>query len=350
MWRMQHRLPWIWLWRTGGLCFFWILSCPFLLLGQEQTQWCSPPYLVEWPDDDPVWSFCWTPPAFSSGINGSGIEISHAFYQGRRVFWKAHVPIQRVHYAGNACGPYRDWHDQEHPFQCSGVPDGTSKACFGTATTICDGLPDGNGNFTGVVIDKRADEVVLTSVMRAGWYRYVQKWHFYQDGTIAPRFHMTGAAHACTNYDHTHHVYWRFDFDINEAPYDAVQRQVKGSWRMLKDETSDVKHSGLAHQWRVLDLEIGSGFALTPGPTDGLADAFSKADLWALRFRAGEIGDEATAYDDRLDLYLNKERIRRENVVVWYAGHGFHPGRHFECHAVGPDLRHQPAKGGSPLP
>jgi hypothetical protein len=276
----------------------------------------------------------------SSGISGSGIEIAHAFYNGRRVFWHAHVPIQRVKYTDDACGPFRDWHDQEHPLQCSGTPDLARRACFGTATTICEGLPDGSGNFQGVVIDARTDEVVLTSVMRAGWYRYVQEWHFHRDGTIEPRFRMTGVAHACTLRDHTHHVYWRFDFDIDEeAPTDAVQQQSQEFWKTLLFEMSLVKHPMWARQWRVIGTTTGSGYTLRPGPTDGVADAFSLADLWALQFHEGEIGDQATAFNDNLDLYLPiRERIDGENVVVWYAGHNFHRAGDAACHVAGPDL------------
>jgi hypothetical protein len=253
------------------------------------------------------------------------------------VFWKAHVPIQRVQYTGDACGPYRDWHNEEHPLACSGTPDPARKVCFGTATTICEGLPDGSGNFLGgVVIDKRAEEVVLTSAMRAGWYRYVQEWHFLRDGTIEPRFRMMGSAHACTNFDHTHHVYWRLDFDLNGAPRDAVLEQFLALPQVLPVETARVKRRFVT--WRIVDTATGFNYRLIPGPMDGVANAFSEADLWALQYHGGENGDEATAHDDNLDLYVNGEEIFKTDVVTWYAGHAFHPAGQGGCHVVGPTL------------
>jgi hypothetical protein len=340
MQKRNHGCQWFfWRWMRG-LFLLPVLLSPTVVVGHGASQWCSPPYLVEWPDTHPVWSFCWTPPADSSGIYGSGIEISHAFYKGQRVFWNAHIPIQRVNYVGDACGPYRDWHNQEHLFECSGTPVG--KACFGAAKTICDGLPDGSGNFTGVVIDKRVDEVVLISAMAAGWYRYVQEWHFRKDGTIEPRFLMTGSAipPSCT-VDHTHHVYWRFDFDIDGAPNDAVQEAFlfPDLWRTLTIETSRVKDPSFLRMWRVLDRSTRSRWTIIPGPTDGVADTFSKADLWALRYHAGELSDNADALDDKLNQYVTGEGINREDVVTWYVGHGFHKAGDAACHVVGPDLR-----------
>jgi hypothetical protein len=56
-----------------------------------------------------VWKFLVVRPAASSGTNGSGIELRYLDYRGKRVFYRAHVPILNVKYDGNACGPYRDW-------------------------------------------------------------------------------------------------------------------------------------------------------------------------------------------------------------------------------------------------
>lgn len=344
MQKRNHKLQCLLGWMKRGLVFLPVLFSPTLVMGQA-GQWCSSPYLVEWPDTTPVWSFCWTPPSSSSGLYGSGIEISQAFYrapgtqQWRLVFYKAHVPIQRVKYVGSSsCGPYRDWHDEEHPFQCLGTING--KACFGTAKTICDvnGPLDGAGNFTGVAIDKQTDNVALTSVMRAGWYRYVQAWHFYQDGTIKPRVRMVGSAHPCTGESHTHHVYWRFDFDLDGYPKDAIQESPL-NWTTLNPETSRIKNSGAS--WRLLDTGTGLSWTLIPGATDGVADSFSTRDLWAFRYHSGQIGDSATASADKLTSYLTQESINSQDDVAWYVAHGFHQGGDNACHVVGPDLKRQ---------
>jgi len=68
-----------------------------------------------------LWRFLVVRPAASSGTNGSGIELRYVDYRGKRVLYRAHVPILNVKYNGNACGPYRDWQDQEGMIQAVGA-------------------------------------------------------------------------------------------------------------------------------------------------------------------------------------------------------------------------------------
>ena len=77
--------------------------------------------------------------------------------------------------------------------------------------------------FSGVAVEKLPDRLVLTTQMQAGWYRYIQKWTFYLDGTIEPRFGFSAVTSPCTSKPHNHHAYWRFDFDINGFPSDLIQ-------------------------------------------------------------------------------------------------------------------------------
>ena len=68
-----------------------------------------------------LWRFLAVRPAASSGTNGSGIELRYVDYKGKRVLYRAHVPILNVKYDGNACGPYRDWQYQEGMIQATGT-------------------------------------------------------------------------------------------------------------------------------------------------------------------------------------------------------------------------------------
>ena len=67
-----------------------------------------------------MWRFLVIRPAASSGTNGSGIELRYVDYKGKRVLYRAHVPILNVKYTGDACGPYRDWQYQEGMIQAAG--------------------------------------------------------------------------------------------------------------------------------------------------------------------------------------------------------------------------------------
>src|ERR1700730_2376020 len=64
-----------------------------------------------------LWTFQVVRRAASGGTNGSGVELRFVNYKGKRVLYRAHVPILNVKYEGNACGPYRDWQNQEGMIQ-----------------------------------------------------------------------------------------------------------------------------------------------------------------------------------------------------------------------------------------
>jgi len=68
-----------------------------------------------------LWKFLAVRPAASSGTRSSGVELRYVDYRGKRVLYRAHVPILNVHYDNNACGPYRDWQWQEGMIQANGV-------------------------------------------------------------------------------------------------------------------------------------------------------------------------------------------------------------------------------------
>src|SRR5262245_1092260 len=134
-----------------------------------------------------VWKFLAVRPATSSGTNGSGIELRYVDYRRKRVLDRAHVPILNVKYDGDACGPYRDWQNQEGMIQATGsdVAPGF-RLCNAPATTILDTGSD-VGNYLGVAIYVQGQEVVLVSEMQEGWYRYISQWRLQNDGTILPR-------------------------------------------------------------------------------------------------------------------------------------------------------------------
>lgn len=113
-----------------------------------------------------LWRFLVVRPAASSGTNGSGIELRFVDYRGRRVLYRAHVPILNVSYQNNGCGPYRDWQNQESSIQAIGQNVGSGfRLCSSPATTILDTGSD-VGNFVGVAIYVQGQEVVLVSEMQ----------------------------------------------------------------------------------------------------------------------------------------------------------------------------------------
>ncbi|CAA9466023.1 MAG: hypothetical protein AVDCRST_MAG65-292, partial [uncultured Solirubrobacteraceae bacterium] len=304
-------------------------------------------------DGETLWRLIAVRPAASSGAQGSGVELRGVSYRGRRVLRRAHVPILNVRYDGNACGPFRDWQNEEGRFQAQGsAPAPGFRLCPAPATTILESGED-RGNFAGVAVFVDGDEVELVSELEAGWYRYVSRWRLHADGTIRARFGFGAVDNSCVCVTHHHHTYWRFDFDIAGAADDTVLEHNdpplpghSGNWHTLRHEIRRKRNAGRKRRWRIRNRGSGEGYVLIPGADDGEADNYGVGDFWALRHRSSQIDDTAAGeFDTRahLDSFVNGDAIVGTNVVVWYAAHFRHEVGHQHAddasHIVGPTLR-----------
>jgi hypothetical protein len=305
-----------------------------------------------------VWRFLVVRPAASSGTNGSGVELRYVDYRGKRLLYRAHVPILNVKYDGDACGPYRDWQDQEGMLSATGTDVAPGfRLCPTPATTILDTGSD-VGNYLGVAIYVQGQEVVLVSEMEAGWYRYVSLWRLHTDGTIRPRFGFSAVKSSCVCTVHHHHVYWRLDFDLRTPGNNLVREfndpPLIGSskWHTKNYEIRRPRETGRKRKWRVENKSTGEAYDILPGSSDGFAIAmpdwpFPRGDVWILHYRGSEIDDGVIAtgppYEAGLDAWVNGEPINGTDVVVWYGAHFSHDIAHEAAgefgHVVGPDLK-----------
>jgi hypothetical protein len=305
-----------------------------------------------------LWKFLVVRPAASSGTNGSGVELRYVDYRGKRLLYRAHVPILNVKYDGNACGPYRDWQNMEGMIQATGVDVAPGfRLCNTPATTILDTGSD-TGNHLGVAIYVQGQEVVLVSEMEAGWYRYISMWRLHTDGTIRPRFGFSAVQSSCVCNVHHHHAYWRLDFDIR-TPSNNIVREFNdpilvgtSNWHDKNFEIRRPRDPSRKRKWRVENKSTGEAYDIVPGASDGVAatepDApFPRGDVWILRYHGSEIDDGVVAvgplYEAGIDAWVNGEPINGADVVVWYGAHFTHniagePPGHFG-HIVGPDLK-----------
>jgi len=304
-----------------------------------------------------LWKFLAVRPAASSGTNGSGVELRFVDYRGKRVLYRAHVPILNVKYKDDKCGPYRDWQNWESAIEADGkdVAPGFRLASS-PATTILDTGSD-KGNYTGVAVYVKGQEVVLVSEMQAGWYRYISEWRLHANGTIKPRFGFSAVTSSCVCNVHYHHVYWRLDFDLNTPGNNQVLEfndpPIIGNsnWHEKKFEIRRFRDPGHHRRWRVRNSKTGETYDIVPGVDDNSAatmpDApFGRGDVWILRYHPNEIDDGAVAigppYEAGLDSWINGESVDNQDVVIWYAAHFTHdinnepPGSFGEI--VGPDL------------
>jgi hypothetical protein len=308
-----------------------------------------------------LWKFLAVRPAASSGTRSSGVELRYVDYRGKRVLYRAHVPILNVRYDSDACGPYRDWQYEEGMIHANGVDVAPGfRLCNAPATTILDTGSDA-GNFLGVAIYVQGQEVVLVSEMEAAWYRYISEWRLHTNGTIRPRFGFSARTDSCVCNVHHHHPYWRFDFDIRTAGNNRVREYNnpplvgKSNWHTKTFEIMRPRDPARKRKWRVENTVTGEGYEIIPGPDDGVATAspdwpYPRGDVWFLRYRGSELDDGVNCTtggpgcvtEANLDGFVNGEAISNHDVVVWYAGHvthdvGAEPPGEFG-HICGPDL------------
>ena len=100
-------------------------------------------------------------------------------------------------------------------------------------------------------------------------------------------------------------------------------------------------------KWRIKKQQTDKGYEIIPGSNDGIADNFGKGDIWFLRNRPNQFDDGIEAigppYEAQIDNFVNNERIKNEDIVVWYGAHFTHITTHDHDddatgHIVGPDL------------
>ncbi len=295
-------------------------------------------------DGREIWRLRVTRPSASSGRWGSAIDLRDVRYRGNTVLKQAHVPILNVLYDRNACGPYRDWQDEENSFQATGTLEapGILRATA-RPTTILD-TGDDLGNFRGVAIHTSGTVTRLVTELAAGWYRYVAEFNLHEDGTIEPRFGFSGVKNSCVCRRHHHHAYWRLDFQLGAQGLDRAEVSADGgTWSPIAQE-SKFRKSADNRLWRIYDPASRTGYLVTPGADDGTADAYGKGDVWVLRAKAAEIEDSRvyTGTSANLDAFVNSESVTDQDLVLWYGGHFIHDQeqetspRH--THTVGPRL------------
>jgi hypothetical protein len=182
---------------------------------------------------------------------------------------------------------------------------------------------------------------------RIGEYRILEQWIFLANGWIYPRLYSAGLQ--CP-YDHRHHQYWRFDFDINGSIQDLVLEYNTNTpdlgygpgWHKQGIEISRLKNPTYSRSWAIVDKTSWRGYHLLPGSHDGVADNFSNRDLWIMQYHYDEDrrGNQGGPWSDALSPYLNGENIDGQDVVLWYVGHLAHRAAEGgdEWHGVGPAL------------
>jgi hypothetical protein len=309
-----------------------------LYLGYPPLAGAVNPGHVDWNE----WSF-----DYQVLDKAGGLALENVHYRGTKIIHRASLPVVRVEYNGDECGPF----DDMIPNDNSCDVEFPSPDCL-LKISDCDNDRLCLRSFT----TQGVEWLEIAVLARIGAYRLYQAWYLGRDGSIDPRLSSKGIA---TPVNHRHHPYWRIDFEVNgksknevwvfEDDGPAVKQgnqwfykkaapphklTVEGAWKKSENAFPDVMN----RRWFVKDPVSGQGVWVIPGQHDGRADDFSKADI-ALRLWKNEedIGWEfggggGLGYD-------NNENVEND-VVFWYIAHLPHDVDVDDVyHSAGPRLK-----------
>lgn len=226
------------------------------------------------------------PAAYPDQVSGAACTAGEGFTYPDRVilsYLDTGHPYCCAHVPTTVCSA-----DDRDPSTCayysgtlSSCPGGTSScngACAGTQVDTAAPLEDGIGEVVSGASDA---DLVLTATFAVGAYQFVQRWRFSDDGTIRPTIRL-GGVHDCMQ--HTHQVYWRFNFDLAEssAASEVIQQCPGGGCGDLSSgDWSPNLGCGCGVMpaadtwWRVQDNGVaGRAVVLESGSQGGVASTF----------------------------------------------------------------------------
>ena len=227
----------------------------------------------------------------------AGIMIYLADFRGRRVLWEASLPYVTVDHQRETLEVRDDPGEAHGPWW---VPLGT-RTLQG---------PVRMQSFRG--------GIELSAAFAAGPYHYTQLWRFHDDGRMCPWLTIFGPG---VHDQHTYHPHWRFDFDLDGARHDAIERFEAGRWLRVERE-GWFPYSGEADEqgnvWRQVDVASGAAVQLRPHTWDD-------AELFAIRHHDGEWAPysprNASGAQTFPAAYVGEEPLDGEDVLLWYVAH-----------------------------
>lgn len=229
----------------------------------------------------------------------SGLMVFLVDFKGHRVMWEGSLPYVTV--------------DHQHQELTVAEDEGPS-ASHGPFW-----VPLGERTLAGDVRvnDFRGGFEVVADFV-AGPYSYTQMWRFHEDGRMGPwlTIHGSGLHEA-----HTYHPHWRFDFDVNGAQNDALERFEDGRWTRVAQEgwfpyMGESDEDGSV--WRQIDFGSGATVAIRP-------HNWEDAELFAIRYHEGEWApfsprNEVDAQSFPA-AYIGAENLDGQDVMLWYVAH-----------------------------
>jgi len=258
------------------------------------------------------WSFSWT-----VGANSEGLEIKDVRWKNVKVLYKASMPVIRVQYANDACGPYTDHLSWGNMVTTSCQNEKLCQRVWGN------------------------DLLELGAFAKLGKYDIYQAWYFRSSGRLESALWSRGWH---CQVSHRHHPYWRMDFDVAQIPNRTWRRRtVNGNhdWFQYTTEFDEAVDRTQDPLWWIQDTSGAHVIIVRPWNTDP-TDPDHPYDASVRRYKYDE--DVGWMGSEWSQLCCNEqEPLWDQDNVFWWIGHLSHPwtgsdpsGTHW--HWVGPTI------------
>ncbi len=273
------------------------------------------------------WSF-----DYSSNNNSSGLVLTNVTYEGKKILGKVSMPVMRVQYENDVCGPYADILSTgalRNPGNGAQIP-----ACNNQA--VCRRTFAQNGE----------NMLEVGANWQIGEYQIYQTYYFSENGYFDSRVYSRGLQ---CQIQHNHHGQWMFDFDIDGESNDQI---AKGASDVQLTEFNDLKTN--TNYWTVQDKVTGSKVRLVPSASDGEPTNFAKWDLAGRAFVSSEVGRWRNGARGEIGNLYNTpaQNIDGTDIVLWYVTHLPHSPEEGASiwHASGPRVQVLAATDPTPDP
>jgi len=256
---------------------------------------------------------------YSTSNNSSGLVLTNVNYNDKKILAKASMPVMRVRYDNDVCGPYADIMSTY----------ALRSATQGAPNNACDNKATCQRTFT--IDGEKMLEV--GSNWQIGEYQIYQTYYFSEQGYMDSRVYSRGLQ--CQT-NHSHHAHWMFDFDIDGAENDRVVLP-DGT---IPDEEFNSRKTESAY-WDIEDSVTNSSVRLSPSADDGAVSDFAQWDLAVRAMNNAEIGRwRLGARGEIGNNYMNNQNINSADSVVWYVSHLPHSANEGSTlwHASGPRI------------
>ncbi len=248
----------------------------------------------------------WNGWTFSYEVSGNydGLSLKGVQYNGIPLIKKVSLPVMRVFYNNNSCGPYAD--------RLGGT---LSPIPWAGNVTVARREFSLNG--------RQWYEIGIRD--QIGSYDIYQVYYLSNDGIIDAHIYSKGLQ--CV-VDHIHYPNWRLDFDLDGAGNDLIQLNTGAGYTTKLTEFNSPAAEALDHGWRVRDSVTGTFVDVLPGFTDFAipnestqpVTGYANHTVFGRLYKSAE--DTGWTFGPNTQVPYNEgESVNNTDIVLWYEGY-----------------------------